>query len=193
MTSYDNLLELMRHNRSYRRFDASHTLTGDDLRRLVAPVRYCSSGRNIQALKYRLVSSADELAAVYPLLKWAGYLTDWDGPAPEERPTGYIIQCLDTALTTDCLCDDGLQIEAITLAATACGLGCCIIKAFNAPALAETLGLPEWSKPLYVIAVGKPVENVVIEDLTPEGDYKYYRDAEQTHHVPKRTLDEIIF
>lgn len=192
MTSYDNLLELMRHNRSYRRFDASHTLTDDDLRRLVAPVRYCSSGRNIQALKYRLVSSADELAAIYPLLKWAGYLTDWDGPAPEERPTGYIIQCLDTALTTDCLCDDGLQIEAITLAATACGLGCCIIKAFNAPALAETLGLPAALKPLYVIAVGKPVENVVIEDMVPEGDYKYYRDAEQTHHVPKRTLNEII-
>ena len=192
MTSYDNFLELMRHNRSYRRFDASHTLTDDDLRGLVATVRYCSSGRNIQALKYRLVSSPDELAEVYPLLKWAGYLTDWDGPAPEERPTGYIVQCLDTRLTSDCLCDDGLQIEAITLAATASGLGCCVIKAFNAPALAETLGLPEWSKPLYVIAVGKPVENVVIEDIAPEGDYKYYRDAEQTHHVPKRTLDEII-
>lgn len=192
MTSYDNLLKLMRRNRSYRRFDASHTLTVDDLRSLVAPVRYCSSGRNIQALKYHLVTAASKLADVYPLLKWAGYLTDWDGPTPEERPTGYIIQCLDTRLTTDCLCDDGLQIEAITLAATACGLGCCIIKAFNAPALAEVLGLPEWSKPLYVIAVGKPVENVVIEDMTPDGDYKYYRDAELTHHVPKRTLSEII-
>ena len=192
MTSYDNLLKLMRRNRSYRRFDASHTLTDDDLRSLVAPVRYCSSGRHIQALNYHLVTAASKLADVYPLLKWAGYLTDWDGPTPEERPTGYIIQCLDTRLTTDCLCDDGLQIEAITLAATACGLGCCIIKAFNAPALAEVLGLPEWSKPLYVIAVGKTVENVVIEDMTPDGDYKYYRDAEQTHHVPKRTLSEII-
>ena len=45
---------------------------------------------------------------------------------------------------------------------------------------------------LLVIALGKPKEEVVIDDLTPEGDIKYWRDDGKVHHVPKRTLDELI-
>jgi hypothetical protein len=33
---------------------------------------------------------------------------------------------------------------------------------------------------------------VVLEDVDPEGDTKYYRDAEGVHHVPKRSLEEMI-
>jgi len=27
---------------------------------------------------------------------------------------------------------------------------------------------------------------------SPDGDIRYYRDAEGVHHVPKRSLDELI-
>jgi len=33
---------------------------------------------------------------------------------------------------------------------------------------------------------------VILEPLGPDGDIKYWRDAEGRHHVPKRALDEII-
>jgi hypothetical protein len=45
---------------------------------------------------------------------------------------------------------------------------------------------------LLVIALGKPVEEVRIEPLGPEGSVKYWRDEAGVHHVPKRSLAEIL-
>lgn len=166
----------------------------DELVKLVELARYCASGRNIQPLKYRIVHTPEECAEVYPHLKWAGYLPDWDGPEPAERPTAYLIQCLDTSITPDCLCDDGLQLEAITLGATEKGLGGCIIKAFNPMAISKVLSLAENLKPLYVLALGYLVEKVEIvemDEATSEG-YKYYRDGNGVHYVPKRALESLI-
>jgi hypothetical protein len=42
-----------------------------------------------------------------------------------------------------------------------------------------------------VIALGKPVERVVVEEVK-DGNIRYWRDLEQTHHVPKRAMDEIL-
>jgi hypothetical protein len=33
---------------------------------------------------------------------------------------------------------------------------------------------------------------VVIEPLGTDGDTRYWRDSQGVHHVPKRSLDEII-
>lgn len=189
--NFNELSDLMRRDRSYRRFDATRTISDQELDELVNVVRYCPSARNMQPLKYRKVFRKEELDQVFPLLKWAGYLTDWDGPSPEERPTAYLVQCLDTTLSQNCLCDDGLQLEALTLAAVACGLGCCIIKSFDIPALTAALGIPGHLKPLYVLAIGHPVEQVVIEDIH-DNDVRYYRDSAAVHHVPKRPLPDLL-
>ena len=190
--NYESLMKVIRANRSYRRFDSSVKVSAEQLRMMVDAARFCSSGRNLQPLRYRFVTDDGEVDQVYESLKWAGYLTDWDGPVKEERPSAYLVQCLDTELTANCLCDDGLQIEAVTLAAVTLGLGCCIIKSFNVQRLTDVLAIPDKYKPLYVIAVGKPVETVVTEPLK-NGDVKYYRDSDGVHHVPKRELDDLIF
>lgn len=44
---------------------------------------------------------------------------------------------------------------------------------------------------LLILAIGKPIENVVI-DVIKDNDVKYWRDNNKTHHVPKRSLKEII-
>ena len=44
---------------------------------------------------------------------------------------------------------------------------------------------------LLVLALGKPVEKVIIDEIK-NGDVKYWRDNEKNHHVPKRPLSEII-
>ena len=188
LNSFENLLLA---DRSVRRFKSDIEITRELLERLVGLTRYCASGRNLQPLRYRIVDCPKEKDAIFPLLKWAGYYTEWDGPELSQRPAAYLIQCLDTDLTESCLCDDGLNLQAITLGATALGLGACIIKAFNAPALAEVLDLPEQLKPLYVLALGVPAEETKIVPMT-DGDYKYFRDEADAQCVPKRSLEELI-
>lgn len=191
MEKFNELVRLLEANRSYRRFDASRHIDSQNIIDIISLARLCASGRNLQPLKYRIVTEKDELDKVFPLLKWAGYLPEWDGPEVDERPTAYLIQCLDTELTQQCLCDDGLQIEALTLGAVAKGLGCCIIKSFNIPELVDNLGLPSNLRPLYVIAIGYPIEKVMLEEMK-DNDVKYYRTPDQVHHVPKRDVKSLI-
>lgn len=185
------LKDLLAKNRSYRRFRQNERMSEEELTELVALTRLCASGRNAQALKYVVVHEEKDCARIFPNLAWAGYLTDWVGPAEGERPAAYLIQVLDMRIVENCLCDDGIQAQTILLGATEKGRGGCIIKAFKNEALREVLVLPEYLKIMYVIALGTPAEQVVIEDMQTE-DYKYWRDAEGIHHVPKRSVDELI-
>ena len=188
------LKELLKSDRSYRRFDETQRIRREVLLKLIELTRYCASGRNLQPMKYYIANDTVILDKIFPVLKWAGYLTDWDGPGEGERPTAYIIQCLDTSITKNYLCDDGIQLQAITLGAVADGLGCCIIKSFNVIKLKEILGLEEYLEPLYVVAIGKPIEKVEIEDkyMDDKNNIKYYRSSDGVHHVPKRILEELI-
>lgn len=191
---FESLRQLMMADRTVRRFQENREVSKETLERLVELTRYCPSGRNAQPLRYLPVTSEDDKMKVFPLLKWAGYFQDWDGPEKGERPAAYLIQCLDTKYGKDCLCDDGLQLEAITLGMRTLGLGGCIIKAFNAPKLAEVLQLDSRYAPRYVLAIGYPAEEVRIEDMPvdDDADFKYYRTADGVHHVPKRQLEQLI-
>lgn len=183
--------EIVKKNRTYRRFDNSVQITREEILDWIDCARYCASAKNAQPMKYIVVTERNECAELYPSLKWAGYLTEWDGPIPEERPTAYILQLLDTSISTNPLCDDGLQLQAITMAAVEDGFGACIFKSFNNATLRTQFNLPEHLQIQYVVALGKPVEEVVIEPISGE-DYKYWRTEDQKHHVPKRPLTEIV-
>lgn len=194
MEYFDKLRELLKKDRSVRRFDENKPVKTDLLKNLIELTRYCGSGRNLQPLKYRIVNEPSECDKIFPLLSWAGYLPEWGGPKEGERPSAYLVQCLDQRLTKNCLCDDGLQLQTLTLGATACGLGGCIIKSFNLKGVKEQLSLPEWAEPQYVLALGYPKEIVEIEntDGSLEADIKYFRTPDKVHHVPKRPLEELI-
>lgn len=191
---FENLRQLMIADRTVRRFQENREVSANTLEKLVELTRYCPSGRNAQPLRYILISSEEEREMVYPLLKWAGYFQDWNGPEKGERPAAYLIQCLDTKYGKECLCDDGLHLEAITLGMRTLGLGGCIIKAFNALKLAEVLSLDKRYAPRYVLALGYPAEEVRIEDMTmdEDADFKYFRTADGVHHIPKRLLNQLI-
>lgn len=189
---FDIIRSLLRVDRSVRRFVESERIDTATLESLVDLTRFCASGRNLQPLRYRIVNTPEECAAIFPLLAWAGYLPEWPGPEPGERPAAYLVQCIDTDLTTNCLCDDGLQLQAITLGAAALGIGGCIIKSFNAAKISETLDIPTRFTPLYVLALGLPAEKVEIEPIGPDGDVRYYRTPDRIHHVPKRPLSELL-
>lgn len=184
---------MLKSDRSIRRFREEERIDTTQLESLVELTRYCASGRNLQPLRYRIVTAREECERVFPLLGWAGYLKDWPGPVEGERPAAYLVQCIDRELTSDCMCDDGLQLQAITLGAAAMGLGCCIIMSFNGDRLREALAIEDRYEPLYVLAIGRPLEMVVIEDMAPGSEgIKYYRTPDATHHVPKRQLPELL-
>ncbi|MDE6177660.1 MAG: nitroreductase family protein, partial [Duncaniella sp.] len=165
--SFEKLRDLLRADRSIRRFVQKKRIDGETLERLVELTRFCASGRNAQPLRYRAVWTEDECAKVFPHLAWAGYYTDWAGPEEGERPAAYLVQCLDTDVAKGCLCDDGIQLQALTLGAAALGIGGCIIKSFNAKAVSEALGIDPRYQPLYVLALGHPAEEAVITEIGP--------------------------
>jgi hypothetical protein len=67
-----------------------------------------------------------------------------------------------------------------------------MLSAVNREGLREVLDIPSRYEILLVLALGKPKEKVVIEPANDSSQIKYWRDKEGTHHVPKRSLDEII-
>jgi nitroreductase len=185
------LRELLLENRSYRRFHQSERISPATLREWAGLARLCPSGRNAQALKYRPVADEATCGEVFATLSWAGYLKEWPGPGEGERPAAYLVQLLDTGIAADCFCDDGIQALAILLGAAEQGFGGCIVKAFKEESLRRALALPPALKIRHVIALGRPAERVVLEEMRGD-DYKYWRDADGTHHVPKRPVDDLI-
>jgi len=67
-----------------------------------------------------------------------------------------------------------------------------MIATINKEGLRGDLNIPSRYEILLVLALGKPKETVVIDTVGSDGDIKYWRDDEDVHHVPKRSLDEII-
>ena len=186
------LKDLILKTRSYRRFDESARIEIETLRDLVKLARFSASGSNRQPLKFVLSCDPETNAAIFPHTRWAGYLTDWGGPAEGERPTAYIIILGDTEIREAGGVDHGIAAQSIMLGATERGLGGCMIGSIDKPKLRAALEIPERYDILLVLALGKPAETVVLEDVGPDGSTKYYRDEKDVHHVPKRTLDELI-
>ena len=191
MNELSILRGLLLRDRSVRRF-TQKPVSVELLKEIVGLVRYCASGANRQPLVYMIATDKEIVDRLYPALKWAGYYEDWDGPAPGERPVAYIVQALDTKIAANPMCDDGIQLQAVTLGATALGLGACIIKSFSPQAVKEIFDLPEDIKPLYVVALGYPTERTAVVDQKDRSDIKYYRDADDCQCVPKRPLESII-
>ncbi|MEJ2155103.1 MAG: hypothetical protein P8X96_07190 [Desulfobacteraceae bacterium] len=47
-------------------------------------------------------------------------------------------------------------------------------------------------KILLVLALGSPIGQIVIDPLKDDGDTRYRRSADMVHHVPKRSVEEMI-
>lgn len=186
------IAELIRKNRSYRRFDARVTVNLETLRELIGLARLTPSARNAQPIRYILSADEHKNALIFPALSWAGYLKDWPGPAEDERPAAYIVVLGDTLLGANFGIDAGIAAQSILLGAVERGLGGCTLGSVNRPLLREALNISERYEILLVLALGKPAETVTIEPMVEDGDFKYWRDAEGGHHVPKRALDDLI-
>jgi nitroreductase len=153
---------------------------------LVGLARCTASGANRQPLKYILSGNAETNSRIFPCLEWARHLKDWDGPV------AYVVILLDKTIAEDCGCEEGITAQTILLGAVEKGLGGCMIRSIQREKLRRELAIPDHFGIRLVLALGKPAEKVVLEDLKPGGDTYYWRDEKGVHHVPKRRLEELI-
>jgi nitroreductase len=186
-----NLKELIIKNRSFRRFDESYRIDTKTIESFVDLARLSSTAANKQPLKFAIFNTQEDCEKVFPYLAWAGYLTEWPGPEKGERPSAYVIILGDSTLAETFGVDHGIAAHSILLGATESGIGGCIIGSIKRNELCSELSIPDKYEVLLVVALGKPVENVILEDIH-DGNVKYWRDSSKNHHVPKRSLSELI-
>ncbi len=186
------LKDIVLKNRSYRRFDNSVAIPMSTLEDLVDLARICPSAGNKQPLRFILSTSRKDNDAIFDCLKWAAYLKDWDGPAPAERPSAYIVM-LNTAKDWDfAKFDLGIMGQTMLLGAAEKGFGGCMVGAIDRERLRAHFALAPELEVSLVLALGKPAEEVRLVDLPADGSIKYYRDETGTHFVPKRSASELI-
>lgn len=187
------LFDLVQKSRSYRRFDHSFKISTESLKELVALARCTPSVGNLQPLKFLLVHEEEATDQLFGFLKWARYLRDWTGPVDSERPTAYVVVLGDTTIAQSFQFDAGIAVQTMMLGAVEMGLGGCILTSIDRDALRAAYSIPFHFEIVLVMALGKPVEQVELEDLGAEKNIKYYRTPDGIHHVPKRDVNELIF
>jgi nitroreductase len=186
------IAELIKRNRSCRRFYQEQRVDMKTLESLVDLARVSGSAANRQPLKYILSQDPEKNRDIFSCVAWAAYLKDWPGPEDGERPSAYIVILGDTSIVKDFWCDHGIASQSILLGAREIGLAGCMIGAINKKRLIELLDIAPHFEILLILAIGKPREEVVIEAVGPDGDIRYWRDDRLIHHVPKRRLEDII-
>ncbi len=184
--------DLVQRNRSYRRFDESRQLDRDTLVEFVDLARHTPSAANRQPLKFMVSWLPKDNQRVFPYLRWAAALSDWPGPAEGQRPGGYVLILGDTTISKQVRWDDAIAAQTILLAAVERGLGGCMIGSIDRDGLRAAMEIPEHLEILLVVALGTPVETVVLHDGANPDERPYWRDETGVHHVPKRGLEEVL-
>lgn len=178
--------------RTCRRFYQDAAVDVETLTELVDLARCSASARNQQPLKYILSCSTENNARIFSCLHWASALKNWPGPDEGERPAGYIIMLGDKEITTNFNIDPGIAAQTILLGAVEKKLAGCILGSAEKEKLRSLFNIQANYEILFVIALGKPKEKVVMETMEPTDSYDYWRDENDVHHVPKRKLKDII-
>ena len=184
--------ELTLKNRSFRRFHQDVPVDMQTLRELVDLARISQSPWNQQAVRFLLCNRPEMNAEIFKHLVWASRMPDWPGPAEGERPSAYIIVVADKERGKLFKSDHVVAGVSILLGAVEKGLGGCLVGAFSQKKMQSTLNLSERYLPLLAIALGKPNETIVLDDMGPDDDTAYWNDEQGVHHVPKRSLGDLI-
>ncbi len=155
-------------------------------------VRIASCGKNAQVLRYTMVASAEMVAKMQPLVKWAGSLPPELGyPKQGEQPVAFaVISCVAETSVLNSI-DVGLAADTLVTTAWSHGVGSCMIISANMPAVKELLQLPEEETPRLVIALGYPDHKSTVVDVSIGDSITYYLDENKDYFVPKYRVEEI--
>jgi len=177
--------------RTIRLFDQK-PIPPDLLERILNAGRIAPSAANRQVLEFILIHEPDNRDRLFAYLAWGGYVQPKRNPAPDQRPTAYIIVLIrDKEQTVVNASDAGAAMENMILAAWNENVGACWIGAVtDRDAVKRQFQIPDTHQIFGVLALGYPTEQPVMEVL--QDSVKYWLDDNNRLHVPKRRLSEII-
>ena len=180
---------LLRQNRSSRGYDQSCVVTQAQLRRIVEVCTRIPSGRNQQALRFKLITKDTGADRMQGLYKLGGALPELHLPFPGTEPEAFIIICSEKEPDRWVNMDIGIAAQSMLLKAVEMGLGGICIGAFNPAAVTEAFALP--CPPQLVLAIGRPAEHIELVSVHEGDDLRYYRE-DGIHYVPKIAVDDLI-
>ena len=187
---YDELKTLVQEARTTRRFEKNKKVSLEDLKEILDIARITSSAKNMQPIKYILVTQEEAVLKLAQTAAWAAHLKEWD-QSEDERPSAFIIMLNDQMIDGFPMFDAGASFTAISLAAKTKGLATAPLASIDKNLCKELFVIPDCYDVMIGIALGVSAEEVELVD-TNELDTNYYRDEKQTHFVPKRSLEQII-
>jgi nitroreductase len=156
------------------------------MKEFVDLARLCSSAANRQALKYIISNDPEKNALIFP------YLRIDNDPVEGERAAAYIVILEDMGIKMAMPCDFGITAQTMMLAAVEKGLGGVMIGAIDRIGLGKALKLPPHLEIRLVLALGKTIEEMVIETMGEDGNTQQWWETRDIRHVPKRALEDII-
>ena len=181
--------ELLLRNRSQRGYNKVYKVKREELERIVGVCSKVPSARNQQVLRFRLVTHDQGADIVLRNIRLGAALPELHLPFPGTEPEAFIIVCSTIPENKMVDVDLGIAIQSMLLKATEMGLDGNCIGAFNPTAVTEAFALP--CRPVLVLAIGKPVEQIELVSVREGENLKYYREN-GIHYVPKIALDDLI-
>ncbi len=177
--------------RSCRRFHQDQKMGRESLEWLVDLARVAPCARNAQVLRFGIAESDAVCDAIFPHTRFAAALK-WDGPVEGERPSGYIAIFAPQNSSKLVHFDVGIAAQTIQLGAQSKGIGCCMIASFKHKEVFEIFDGPEDMEIALVMALGFEKEERALAQMKSSDDFMYWRDENHVHHVPKRSLEEVL-
>lgn len=186
-----DLEEAIYNRRTIRRFK-QQKISLDLLKKLIDYARVAPMGNNIQYLEYIIVVDKKCRDEVFTCTAWAGSLpAEMRIPEENRRPMAYIIVIANRDIKPNTGHEVGAAVQNILLGAHASGLASCWMGAINRNKIKEILNLPNTYEVEFVISLGIPDEESVMEPMTDS--MKYWKDENGVMHIPKKTLNDIIY
>ncbi|MBR3933683.1 MAG: nitroreductase family protein [Clostridia bacterium] len=186
-----NVYEAIKKRRTIRKFK-DIPLKEEDIMQIIDCARLAPYASNLQPLKFSVVTDKETRLKMYPHIKYAGYIPDWD-PEFEETPPVFIIVLNDTNIKTTKTSevDSGAAVAHMCLAATELGIDTCWFGSVGKKEIKEMLSFPEHLDITYVLGLGYGAQTGEYEDIK-NNDHRYYFDENGNVRVPKRSMEEII-
>ena len=176
-----------------KQFCQEKKIAPEILHEIAESQRYASCSRNLQTLRYIVVSKPETVEKIFLQTAWGGRLANGAGrPKSGQHPVAFIIVLDDTSEKNPRSdINFGLAVSNITLTAWGYGIASCIIGNICRAEIKTILNIPDNLKIIAAISLGYPKQTIEIEDIHIGEDQSYRLEGDKMV-VPKLVCEDTV-